>query len=81
MDDEQKAVRILYMYKSALEGQGLNKRELSITFNVSEKTIQRDIDVLREFLARYDQQAMLLYHKPTDVYKYVKANDWRQGQR
>ncbi|WP_026835214.1 helix-turn-helix transcriptional regulator [Eubacterium xylanophilum] len=43
--------RILNMYEKLLEGRVLNKQEEAQTYEVNEKSIQRDIDFLRSYFA------------------------------
>ena len=52
MGEEQmdKANRILYIYSRLLQGQSLKKSELAERMGVNEKTIQRDLDDIRNFL-------------------------------
>lgn len=45
-----KAFRVLYMYDKLLKGNGIKKKEVSEYFQVDYKTVQRDIDELRDFL-------------------------------
>lgn len=47
-----KSSRILYIYTELLCGHTVNKRELAFRFHVNEKSIQRDLEVIREFLDR-----------------------------
>lgn len=52
MGEEQmnKANRILYIYSRLLQGQILKKSELAERMGVNEKTIQRDLDDIRNFM-------------------------------
>lgn len=47
-----KSNRILYIYTELLCGHTVNKRELAFRFHVNEKSIQRDLETIREFLDR-----------------------------
>ena len=51
MDTVHKFSRILYMYTEMCEGRTINKKEASQRFGVDERSIQRDIDDIRAFLA------------------------------
>lgn len=47
---ERKVERVLRLYHCFLEGQVINKKEKAEYFRVNEKTIQRDIEDIRNFL-------------------------------
>lgn len=47
-----KSNRILYIYTELLAGNMMNKQELAFRFHVNEKSIQRDLETIREFLDR-----------------------------
>jgi len=51
MDKQHKNSRTLDMYVRLCEGKSINKREESKRFGVDERSIQRDIDDIRAFLA------------------------------
>ncbi|MFE8698302.1 helix-turn-helix transcriptional regulator [Cytobacillus sp. FJAT-53684] len=51
MDKENKIKRILLLYEKLRKGEIVNKKELAIEFGVSGRTIQRDIDDVRAYLA------------------------------
>lgn len=44
--------RTLFLYTRLLEGQAVNKKELAQEFGTSEKSIQRDIETVRDFLEK-----------------------------
>ena len=46
-----KPARMLNIYERLLAGEVINKTDLAVNFHVDEKTIQRDIDSLRNYLA------------------------------
>lgn len=48
--------RLLSIYTRLINGQCLNKRRLSDEFKVNERTIQRDIDAIRNFLDNYSNE-------------------------
>ena len=50
-DTENKGPRLLDMYERLSRGEILTKKELAETYGVTVKTIQRDIDELRTYLA------------------------------
>ncbi|MCM1124133.1 MAG: WYL domain-containing protein [Eubacterium sp.] len=47
-----KSSRILHIYTELIGGHTVNKRELAFRFHVNEKSIQRDLEVIRDFLDR-----------------------------
>lgn len=47
-----KSNRVLYLYTKLLRGQILRKDRLAVQFGVNEKSIQRDLETIREFLDR-----------------------------
>lgn len=51
---ERKIDRLLYIYTKLVNGYTVSKRELSERFGVNTRSIQRDIDRLRSFLAEPD---------------------------
>lgn len=52
---EDRGFRLLNMYERLNKGEILNKADLVEKFGVSEKTIQRDIDAMRAYLAEQHQ--------------------------
>lgn len=53
--------RVLRIYSLLLNNKRVNKRELAHKFNVSERTINRDISDLRAFLHNWDMQVKIEY--------------------
>lgn len=53
--------RVLRIYSLLLNNKRVNKRELAHKFNVSERTINRDISDLRAFLYNWDMQVKIEY--------------------
>ncbi len=51
MDKESKNLRTLDMYVRLCEGKVLNKKEEALRFGVDERSIQRDLNGIREYLA------------------------------
>ena len=48
--ETDKNSRLLYLYEMLVHGEGLQKKEAAARFGVNERSIQRDIDCLRNFL-------------------------------
>lgn len=53
--------KVLRIYSLLLNNKRVNKRELAHKFNVSERTINRDISDLRAFLYNWDMQVKIEY--------------------
>lgn len=68
MAETDKNTRILEMYTMLTRGEGLNKRSLARQFGVAEKSIQRDIEDLRDFFTRSGDQRALIYDARTHLY-------------
>lgn len=49
-NDQNKSNRVLSIYSKLLNGKILKKKDLAEKFNVNEKTIQRDLEDVRQFL-------------------------------
>ena len=77
---ENKGYRLLYLYERLNRGECLHKAELAQTFDVTGKTIQRDIEDLRAYLAETrleDGEAYILYDRKRDGYVLSHAeSEW-----
>lgn len=51
-----KSNRVLDLYQALQNGQVINKKEAAEQFCVNEKSIQRDLDSIRDFLLRADNE-------------------------
>ena len=51
-----KSNRVLEMYQALQNGQIINKKEIAELYGVNEKSIQRDIDSIRDFLSEQTAQ-------------------------
>jgi predicted DNA-binding transcriptional regulator YafY len=61
MDEQQsKSLRILSLYERLCQGDTISKKEEAVRFGVNEKTIQRDIDELRTYIANNFETSMVL---------------------
>ena len=63
--------RILEIYTDLQRGAVLNKNELAQQYNVTPRSIQRDIDDLRAFLADQRAEQQVVYHKRKGGYVLV----------
>lgn len=61
--------RLLNIYQRLQQGETLTKRELSERYQVSEKTVQRDIDELRDYLAGEQSYLEISYVKAAGGYQ------------
>jgi len=81
---ENKSFRLLNIYESLNKGHFLNKVELSERFGVSTKTIQRDIDDLRAYLAdahMSESEIAIKYSKRNNAYYLVRyEREWLTNQ-
>ncbi|MBE6043156.1 MAG: WYL domain-containing protein [Clostridium thermopalmarium] len=75
-----KSFRLLSIYERLNKGELLTKDKMAIEFNVSEKTIQRDIDDLRAYLAEThfaDGEVAIKYDKVKNGYYLVRfEREW-----
>lgn len=55
-----KSNRVLEMYQALQNGQVINKKEIAELYGVNEKSIQRDIDSIRDFLSEQTTQHGML---------------------
>ena len=56
-----KGMRLLHLYQELTEGRGIQKQEAAIRFGVNERSIQRDIENLRNFLAEQSPPGAIRY--------------------
>lgn len=74
-----KSGRVLYLYGRLSQGHLLKKSELAEQFNVNERSIQRDLDTIKEFLA---QQRIEEGYSPQLVYDFKeKGYRLEEGKR
>ena len=69
MGQGYKSNRVLELYQMLLDGQTISKAELAERYHVNSRSIQRDIDTIREFLAEDYFQ-----HGVTKSIKYDRAS-------
>ena len=61
MAETDKNTRILELHTMLTRGECLRKKELAQRFGVTEKSIQRDIEDLRDFFTRSGESRVLVY--------------------
>lgn len=72
-----KAQRLLTIYTRLLNNQGVNKMNLADELEVDERTIQRDIDDIRNYLFdndEYQQRMEVTYQHKTNEYRLIRHN-------
>ena len=67
----EKGTRLLYLYQELTSGRGIQKQEATRRFHVNERSIQRDIEDLRNFLAEQDPPMEVCYVKKDKRYHLV----------
>lgn len=76
MDTENKGARLLDMYERLSHGEVISKKEMAKTYGVTIKTIQRDIDELRAYLAEKSLQGdhgIIEYSPAKKGYRLVRS--------
>ena len=76
-----KGLRILDIFERLNKGEHLSKRDLTSYYGVGEKTIQRDIDDIRNYLADkhgYEPDATVKYNRGQNYYYEAPRNLVRQ---
>ena len=76
MDTENKGARLLDMYERLSHGEVVSKKDLADTYGVTVKTIQRDIDELRAYLAEKSLQGdhgTIEYSSAKKGYRLVRS--------
>ncbi len=78
--DSSKSFRILSIYERLNKGEIIKKEQVSIEYDVNEKTIQRDIEDLRCYIQEnhYDQkECTIKYDRALKGYKLIKfQREW-----
>lgn len=66
-----KTTRLLYLYQDLLRGSGIQKKEAAARFGVNERSIQRDIEELRNFFAEQSPPKEIRYNAKKQSYQLV----------
>ncbi|MDR1916117.1 MAG: WYL domain-containing protein [Synergistaceae bacterium] len=81
MPKEDKSFRLLRMYETLNKGAAVEKPRLAQMFGVSEKTVQRDIDDLRAYVAEEGGGAVIEYDKAHNAYSLVRRErEWLSNE-
>ena len=71
---DNRGYRLLNIYQRLQQGETLTKRELADRYQVSEKTVQRDIDELRDYLAGEQSYLEIAYAKAAGGYQIARES-------
>lgn len=71
---EAKSARLLEMYADLSQGDVLSKAELSTRYHVSERSIQRDMESLRSFIANHNLGQEVVYDYNQKGYRLIQTN-------
>lgn len=71
---EAKSARLLEMYADLSQGDVLSKAELSTRYHVSERSIQRDMESLRSFIANHNLGQEVVYDYNQKGYRLIQLN-------
>ena len=74
MTAEAKSMRLLTIYTRLSDGQTLNKSELAREFGITQRSVQRDIESLRVFLAEEMLGREIIYDANAKGYRLVNAS-------
>ena len=66
-----KTERVLVLYTKLLNGQVVNKAQEALNYGVNERSIQRDIDALRDFLREQYSTQDVIYDRKSSGYRLV----------
>ena len=71
--ETDKNSRLLYLYEALICGESLQKKEAAARFGVNERSIQRDIDCLRNFFAGQNPPREILYNAKEQRYELTST--------
>lgn len=75
---KERAYRVLRMYELLQSGAGIEKSRIAELFHVSEKSVQRDLDLLKQYLGEYYEPAnekVIKYSKKKNRYFWENRNN------
>lgn len=80
--ETEKSLRLMQMYHDLLFGDGIRKKEAAARFGVNERSIQRDISVLRSFFGLQSPPAEVQYFPHEKRYRLVQMRSpfFNQGE-
>lgn len=71
---EAKSARLLEIYANLSRGDVLSKAELSAQYHISERSIQRDMESLRSFIANHNLGQEVVYDYARKGYRLIQSN-------
>lgn len=71
---EAKSARLLEIYTRLLKGEVLSKEALAVQYHVSTRSIQRDMEMLRTFVADEHMEYNIFYDNKQYGYRLVQTN-------
>ena len=75
--DTNKNMRLLAMYDMLARGGGISKADAAARFGVNERSIQRDIEELRNYFACQVPPAEIRYQPKENRYRLVSLQETR----
>ena len=79
-----RGLRMLDIFERLNKGERISKRDLTVYYGVGEKTIQRDIEDIRNYLAEkhgYEPDATIKYNRSQNCYYLVRfEREWLSNQ-
>lgn len=72
-----KSDRLLQIYSRLVNGETLNKRELAQRFQVTERSIQRDMESLRCFFSEQALSQDVIYDSPSKGYRLIDTTSYK----
>ena len=79
-----RGLRMLDIFERLNKGERISKRDLTVYYGVGEKTIQRDIEDIRSYLAEkhgYEPDATIKYNRGQNCYYLVRfEREWLSNQ-
>ena len=79
-----RGLRMLDIFERLNKGERISKRDLTVYYGVGEKTIQRDIEDIRSYLAEkhgYEPDATIKYNRSQNCYYLVRfEREWLSNQ-
>lgn len=72
--ETEKTARLLYLYRDFVRGKGIVKQEAAAQFGVNERSIQRDIENLRDFFAEQTPRSEIIYDAKERRYRLIECD-------
>ena len=73
--ETEKSMRLLYLYQQLISGDGIRKKEAAERFGVDERSIQRDIESLREFFEMQSPFSKIKYNSKKRQHELISVAD------